>query len=204
MKRKSLGLMFMLVGALLVASALGLTAYNIIAERHAGQTAREALSVISTAVTPIPAEELGAKQRPVYELDPHVSMPEVSVNNVPYVGYLCIPKLNLELPIITRTTDHYLTIAPCRYSGTAYMDDLVIGAHNYSTHFGRLKELRYGDVITFTDMDGNVFSYEVDNIETLNPDQEEYLRESEYPLTLYTCTIGGRTRVTVRCIAAET
>ena len=203
MKRKVLGTRVMILGVVLIAAAFGLVAYNLIAQRHAGKAAHDALDVLTAAVTPVPELGDGSKEIPLYEIDPNVSMPELTVNGISYIGYLNIPALKLELPVITRTTNYDLTIAPCRFSGTAYLEDLVIGAHNYSTHFGRLKELRYGDEITFTDMDGNVFHYAVDNIETLTPDQDEVLRESEYPLSLYTCTIGGRTRLTVRCVAAQ-
>ena len=89
--------------------------------------------------------------------------------------------------------------APCRYSGSAYTDDLVLGAHNYDAHFGRLKKLSYGDAVRVTDLDGNVFSYQVADIEILQPDQLEDLLGGGWPLTLYTCTPGGQSRVTIRC-----
>ena len=33
--------------------------------------------------------------------------------------------------------------------------------------------------------------------------QVKALMETDYPLTLVTCTLGGRTRVTARCIKVE-
>ena len=48
-------------------------------------------------------------------------------------------------------------------------------------------------------MDGNVFSYKVGEIITLQPEAVEEMTESDWDLTLFTCTIGGATRVTVRC-----
>ena len=180
-------------GLVLILGAVCLTGYNLLEERRAGHSAEDALAAIGT-VSPAPQEET-----PLYQIDPNVPMPETTVNDIAYVGYLAVPALELELPVITRTTDYYLTVAPCRFYGSAYTEDLVLGAHNYNSHFGRLKELRYGDEVTFTDMDGNRFVYEVANIETLQPDQDEYLCSGEYPLSLYTCTIGGRTRLTVRC-----
>lgn len=188
------------LGLLLIFGALGLTGYNLIEERHAGKCAETVMDSIAAAVTPVPETDT---ELPLYKIDPNVSMPEITVNDIAYVGYLSVPALELTLPVITRTTDYYLTVAPCRFSGSAYTEDLVIGAHNYSTHFGRLKELGYGDTVTFTDMDGNLFVYEVADMETLQPNQDEHLRHSGYPLSLYTCTIGGRTRLTVRCVEAE-
>ena len=194
-----------LSGLLCVASALTLTAYNLLTERAAGLTAKETMVTISeTVVKHQPADPVAQPLvQPLYQVDPHVSMPELNVNGVKYIGFLSVPALNLELPVITKTTNALLQVAPCRLSGSAYLDDLVIGAHNYTTHFGNLKKLRYGDTVEFTDIDGNTFSYCVDGVEILQPHQLDDLCSGEYPLSLYTCTIGGRTRVTVRCVAVQ-
>ena len=87
--------------------------------------------------------------------------------------------------------------------GSAYTDDLIIAAHNYTRHFGNLKNLEPGDRIIFTDVDGNVFSYEVILRETLMPTAIEEMESGDWDLTLFTCTIGGAYRVTVRCQRAE-
>ena len=60
-----------------------------------------------------------------------------------------------------------------------------------------------GEIITFTDMDGNVFFYEVAEIEILDPYAKEEMLSGEWDLTLFTCTYGGQERVTVRCIVKE-
>lgn len=198
MKRKSLSAAFILAGFLCIGSALGLTGYNLYSEKHAGAVAEQAMVTISEAV-PRHHEAQDEEDIPLYQLDPNVTMPELKVSDIKYIGYLELHDLGLKLPIITKTTSKYLQSAPCRLSGSAYLEDLVIGAHNYNTHFGRLKELTYGDRIDFTDLDGNLFSYEVADIEILQPDQLDYLCDGEYPLSLYTCTIGGRTRLTLRC-----
>ena len=69
--------------------------------------------------------------------------------------------------------------------------------------FGKLKNLSYGSQIQLTDMDGNRFCYEVADIEILKPSQVEDLCGGDWPLTLFTCTIGGKTRVVVRCEIAD-
>ena len=92
-----------------------------------------------------------------------------------------------------------LRVAPCRHAGATFSEDLVIAAHNYDQHFGGLKNLQIGDSVTFTDMDGDVFSYQVALVETVAPTAVEQVLESEYALVLYTCTYGGKTRVAVFC-----
>ena len=197
--RKRTSSVMILSGLLCILSALSLTCFNLITERNAGSAAKETMVSISETV----AKPHVVQPVPLYQIDPNISMPELDVKGVKYIGYLHIPDLGLELPIITKTTGSLLQVAPCRLSGSAYLEDLVIGAHNYSTHFGNLKKLHYGAPIEFIDMDGNIFAYEVDNVEILQPDRLEDLCSGEYPLSLYTCTIGGRTRLTVRCVAVE-
>lgn len=49
------------------------------------------------------------------------------------------------------------------------------------------------------DIDGNVFSYEVVSLETLSTYDVENMTDGDWDLTLFTCTVGGQFRVTVRC-----
>ena len=71
------------------------------------------------------------------------------------------------------------------------MDTLILCGHNYRSHFGKLKKLREGDEVSFTDMDGNVFLYEVALVETLMPTAIEEMESGGWALTMFTCTIGG-------------
>ena len=54
-------------------------------------------------------------------------------------------------------------------------------------------------MVYFTDMDGNRFTYQVVSFEVLQPNQIEEMCDEQWDLTLFTCTLGGRTRFTVRC-----
>ena len=202
MKRKTVSDILLVLGLVLVLSAAGLTVYNLHTQQKAGKSATEAMAELSDCVTEYAAQQ-PEEAVPDYVLNPKIPMPTVSINGIDYIGYLSVPVLGLDLPVVSTTTDYYLRVAPCRFSGSAYTEDLVLGAHNYATHFGRLKELNYGDELTFTDIDGNLFRYVVESVETLQPHEAEYLKESEYPLSLYTCTIGGQTRLTIRCAAVE-
>lgn len=134
-------------------------------------------------------------------LDPE--MPTVVINGYAYVGYLELPTLELKLPVMSKWDYTRLQIAPCRQFGSSRTDDLVIAAHNYQNHFGRLKELVVGDAVTFTDIEGIVNTYSVERVETLNPTEVDAVQNSDHDLVLYTCTKGGKTRVTVFCDRTE-
>ena len=69
----------------------------------------------------------------------------------------------------------------------------------YDTHFGKLRELSKGETVIFTDMGGIVSTYCIEKLETLSPDAVDTVLNSGYDLVLYTCTKGGKTRVTVFC-----
>lgn len=198
--RKTVGTLLILLGVLLVLIASVMIGSNLLAQSRAGENAQaalEALEIPSVSEAPAPA------QKPHYQLNPEMGMPEKEIDGIAYIGMLELTTLDLRLPVISSTTGSYLQIAPCRFSGSAYLNNLVIGAHNYADHFGRIGDLSYGDLIHLTDMDGNVFSYQVVDIEILQPEQAEALCAGEWPLTLYTCTPGGTTRLTVRCDAVQ-
>lgn len=126
-------------------------------------------------------------------------MTEVEIDGYPYIGYLSVPELNLELPVMANWSYTQLRMSPCRYTGTARGKNLVIMAHNYESHFGMLSTLSPGASVIFTDMDGYVWNYEIIAIDVLGPFSVEEMTAGDYDLTLFTCTPGGKYRVTVRC-----
>lgn len=216
--RKSKGTVFIALGILLLLAALGLTVYNMQTELAAGKSAAQVLEQLNSqgVLQQIPAvaapaaveqpEALPGGEtvpepvwQPEYALFPEMEMPTVELNGYAYIGTLRIPELGLELPVMSDWSYPQLKKAPCRFAGSAYQNNLILIAHNYVSHFGNLKKLLPGAEVTFTDMAGNVFCYAVAETEILKPRQMEELMGTEYPLTLLTCTIGGETRVTVRC-----
>ena len=80
----------------------------------------------------------------------------------------------------------------------------MIAAHNFQSHFGRLSQLRSSDVVIFTDVTGTTYYYEVALLEILPKEATEEMITSGFDLSLYTCTTGGGSRVTVRCTSTST
>lgn len=206
MENKKAGIAFLFLGAVLILSALLLFLFNKSEDSAAGQRAGEVLEEMqeamneSSAVVPDQTEETTA---PTETTEGSEEMTVVTIDGRDYIGYLNIPELELELPVIAKWSYDLLQIAPCRELGSTKTDDLVIAAHNYQTHFGRLKELKKGDSITFTDMDGVVSEYELSKLETVDPHKVEYVHNSGHDLVLYTCTFGGEFRVVAFCDRVE-
>ena len=199
-------------GLLLLAAALGLTAYNLITDAVASMRVQvtlealrpeieEALPSEQEAVSPI--RETALEEIPDYLLDPGMDMPVETIDGADYIGLLQLPALSLELPVLSQWSYPNLKLAPCRYAGSAYTHDLVISGHNYAGHFRDLKKLQPGDGVIFVDTDGNIFSYEVALVETLAPTAVDEMTEGDWDLTLFTCTVGGSARLAVRCVSLD-
>ena len=199
------GTFLIVLGSVMILSCLALLGYNT----------REDLDAQSAVIKQLPAihqaiEERQSEKRetddlyfPVTDSDSEEEiipeMTSVEINGYGYIGYLYFPMLDLELPVLDSCDNKRLRLAPCWYSGSYYTGDLVIAAHNYRSSFGQLKNVAQGDIVYFTDMDGNQHGYIVEDIELLGPKDVVQMKESEFDLSLYTCTYDGSQRLTVRC-----
>ena len=196
MRKASPGLICMVLGVVLLLAAGGLYAYNRFEDAHAGAEAQTVVADLQQKVET--TTESAAESGP---LDPELPVVEIDGNE--YVGEISIPAIGIDLPVMSEWSYPRLKIAPCRQFGSSRTDDLVIAAHNYESHFGKLSSLSEGDSVIFTDMDGIVNNYVVSKIEVLDPHSVEEVEHSGYALALYTCTYGGKTRVTVFCERAS-
>ena len=126
-------------------------------------------------------------------------MKAVEVDGHLCVGYVSIPLLKLELPVLAECTDANLKISPCLFTGTTMEDDLTIAGHNYRRHFGPIRRLKPGNDIIFVDMDGNAIHYQVAAVDAVPPTAVEEVTSGQFDLALITCTYGGKTRLVVYC-----
>lgn len=189
-------------GLLLLIAALGLSGYNLWQEHRAAASADSAMAELAAQI-PGPGALLPDGMLPDYQVAPDMEMPTVAVASYDYIGYLSVPALSLELPVLSEWSYPNLKVSPCRYAGSAYEDGFVICAHNFKRHFGGLKDLSIGDAVQFVDADGNTFDYVVAEVGQLNPDDTREMLSKDWALSLFTCTLGGQFRVTVRCDRAE-
>ena len=205
MKQK-IGKICMVLGALLILASLGLLAYNKWDAARADKAAQTALGELENTLTKTIEEKNKADDVVLQpELDPDQPMTEVELDGWNYIGYLSIPSIGLNLPVMSEWSYAGLKIAPGRYSGSTYADNMVVCAHNYAKHFSPIKWLAEGAEVYFTDMDGMRWSYEVSAVETIQPNQIEKMTEKtedseNWDRTHFTCTTGGSARCAVRCV----
>ncbi|MBQ2927560.1 MAG: sortase [Oscillospiraceae bacterium] len=199
--RRKLGVVCLFLGFLLLSGSLALYLHNRQEDRQAEQGAMEVLPQILDQIPEEPDQEQLMQQLvPLEFRDPSTfQMTEVVINGYGYIGYLSIPSLDLNLPIMGSWDKIRLQIAPCRYYGSVNGEDLVLMAHNYEAHFGQISQLKTGDSVVFTDMDGITTAYQVAARDVLAPDAVEEMTSGDFDLTLFTCTYGGENRVTVYC-----
>ena len=191
MRKVSPGLVCIVLGVVLLLAAGGLYAYNRYEDAHAGAEAQTVVADLQQKVeTPEPEAESGP-------LDPELPVVEIDGNE--YVGEISIPAIGIDLPVMSEWSYPKLKISPCRQFGSSRTDDLVIAAHNYESHFGKIGTLALGDEVRFTDMDGIENHYMVSAIEVHDPTDVETVEHSGHDLVLYTCTYGGKTRIVVFC-----
>ena len=210
MNVNKLGKCLMVLGTLMLVTALALFLYN---QLEATQAQKAADTVIPQLVDQIQQNEDKPEPLPIVPVaHPDMehqleilsdAMKEAEIDGHTYIGYLSIPVLELELPIMADWDYPSLRIAPCRYTGTIKGDNLVLMAHNYARHFGKISTLTVGDEVLFTDVDGNTTRYQVVADDILEPQAIEEMTAGLYDLTLFTCTYGGKTRVTVYCDRVE-
>lgn len=191
MKKKNtiIGKIFMALGSLLILSGLLLLGYNYLQESTAAHESDSALLELQQHVQlNHDAAEDSQHSGQIIELE-----------DTQYLGILSIPALDLQLPVQTDWSYKKLRSTPCVYTGSIQNGGLVILAHNYRRHFGLVKNLHQGDEIQLTDLAGNTYHYEVDELLVLDATSVDEMVDSRYDLSLFTCTYGGKARVTVRC-----
>lgn len=201
--RNKLGNALIALGVLALLAAVLLMGYNQWDSTRAEKAADRVLTQL---------EESIAEPRTIYPGDAaeptaDTEMPVGTIDGYDYIGYLSIPSIGLALPVMQQWSYPGLKIAPGRYSGSLYTDDLVIAGHNYARHFSPLTHLTVGTEVLFVDMNDNTWHYAVSNTEVLQPTQIEEMAvktpDSNWDLTLFTCTTTGQARYALRCVRTD-
>ena len=183
------------IGVFLILAAFILVLYNFYREYNAKKKVEKYLPKLEKIIKYHSGGNNNA--------DNEKSSKTMNIDGMNFLGILSVPSKNLELPILADYSYELLDTAPCRYSGSYDSDDLVIGGHNYRSHFSKLKSIKNGEEIFFTSFDGTVYKYSVLRVEILEPTQIEDLinkqNTDDWDLTLFTCTSSGAARCVIRC-----
>lgn len=118
---------------------------------------------------------------------------------------LKIPKINIEYPVLSATSDALLFVSLNKYWGPQpnEIGNYCIVGHYYENGkmFGKLHKLKNGDKAELTDLEGNTLTYQVYDkfvVEPTNTSCTSQLTNGRRELTLITCTNGGKQRLVVK------
>lgn len=179
MARKVRGMALLLIGVLLLLAAGGWLLYNERESRAARESSEKILKELE------PAQENKDLLQAEGEL---------------FCAALSIKKLELELPVYQQWSEEHLAKAPCRWSGSLQQGGLIIAAHNYRGHFDTLYRMNKGDGVLLVDGAGKEYRFTVAEKTILDGTDVHKMKAGDWPLTLFTCTKGGKQRVTLRCV----
>ena len=183
---KNRGFVLIFIGCLFIVMSFAMIFYNNYENQNAGIKSKEVYNKIEESI------------KQISNSSENYRMKTVNINGYDYIGTIKIPSLSLELPIMSDWDYDKMKISPCRYYGSVFTNDLVICAHAYKSLFGKLKQININDIVILTDMNNNEYYYEVKVIEVLSPRNVKEMIESDFDLTLYTCTSDNLNRLTIR------
>ncbi len=137
--------------------------------------------------------------------DPVMPEPEIltsaSGDTYSYIGTLIIDKINLNMEIISKTTDELMRKSACKLWGADpnFVGNLCIIGHNWKNGrlFSNVPKLEIGDTLEITDLSGRTLEYEIYDKYTVYPEETECLdqeTEGRKEVTLITCTNDSKQR----------
>ena len=113
-----------------------------------------------------------------------------------------IPSINCTYPVLDRSTDELLKIAPCKFWGADpnEVGNFCIVGHNYRNNkfFSHVPELTVGDRVEITSLKGETLEYSVYDKYIVEPDDVSCTSQRTNGLkeiTIITCTNDSKQRV---------
>ena len=117
MRSKKLGTLLICAGLAMILAAVALLARNWRESNTAGK--------VSGEVLPLLVEEI--RERKDIAIDPlSPKMAAIPVDGHEYVGFISLPTLGLELPVMEDWSEAKLKLSPCRYYGSVRGGDMVM------------------------------------------------------------------------------
>ena len=124
------------------------------------------------------------------------------------IGIVNIPRLGIEYPILATTSEKTLKVSVTKYWGgnPNEVGNLCITGHNYknSKFFGKLLNIKQGDIIKITDLSGRTLDYTVYDTYVVDPKDTtctSQLTDGKVEVTLITCYYeNGNAHATKRFI----
>lgn len=117
------------------------------------------------------------------------------------IATLKIPTLGIEYPVLSSTSEALLKVSLNKYWGANpnEVGNMVILGHNYENtkFFSKLPNIKIGDIVKITDLEGQTLDYEVYETDIISPYDNSctsQLTDGNTEITLITCYNKGAKR----------
>lgn len=182
---------FQILGVLLVLTGVGSMLFLRYDAQKSAQAARETAAQIESV---LPGRRAGI---PGEFSDSEMAAMEI--NGVDYVGLVEVPSLGVKLPIADQWDHRSLRRFPCRYYGSVYSSDLIIGGSNQNGQFDFCEKIQPDATVLVTDMTGAEFRYRVSRIDRSGTADAARLMDGDWALTLFSPDRYDGKYILVRC-----
>lgn len=125
------------------------------------------------------------------------TMPVLSVEETDFIGILEIPGYGCALPVQATWGDPGKM--PSRFSGSVYDGTLQIGATTQRGQCDFYREISVGDLVRFTDVEGNCYSYTVTALRYADHADRQTLAKTPAQLTLFIKNIYAFEYLIISC-----
>lgn len=179
----------LIIAAIVVAVFVVKKFYN---EGKTENSAKEVLAEIKTTIE-------------TSETDEAVQTIDAELEGYKVVGIINIPKIDVEYPILEKTTVDSLNVSITKFWGNEINEigNVTLAGHNNfsGVMFGKIKKLVVGDIIELTDTQNITLKYEVFETKIIDPNDISCIlpiEEGRREVTLITCENGKANRFIVK------
>lgn len=190
-KRGALYKCIIILGALLLAAAIGIFVYTQIDNKNNAADNKKTVAFLEEI---LPERTPGIKE----DLSNSV-MPSYSYKGEDYIALIEIPAHSVKLPVISEWNKKTVNSVPCRFFGSAYDGSLIVGGVDREGQFDFVSEIDIGDEVTVTDMRGQEYRYTVKTVKHAKNAEAETLSNGDYDLTLFAKSRSDGDYLLVRC-----
>jgi sortase A len=125
------------------------------------------------------------------------TMSVLSVDGTDFVGIVEIPCYESALPVCADwgKTSQY----PCHFRGSIYDSTMQVGATTQKGQYDFYRDLSVGDTITYTDVEGNRYTFSIASLRYEKHADQTALQREEAPLTLFIKNIYSFEYLIISC-----
>lgn len=126
-------------------------------------------------------------------------MPSVQIDEDDFSGIISFPSVNRSLPICSRWNRETVNTSPCRFSGSIYSKDLIIGGSDNRGQLDFINDINMGDTVTVTDMTGGTYTYRITFVERTKDATRDNLMSFDGDLVIFARNTFALDYTVVRC-----